>query len=146
MFLAKDFKEFLRLLTEKSVKYLLIGGYAVTFHGYVRPTGDMDIWVDASSENIERLILLIKEFGFGDATLSIEDFSDPTKIFRMGLPPVRIEIMTSIDGVGFQECYSSRIVSIIDGISISIINLEQLKKNKKASGRHKDLSDLDYLP
>jgi len=146
MQLAEDFKEFLRLLNEKKVKYLLVGGHAISFHGYVRPTGDMDIWVEGTVENGMKLREALADFGFGDAGFSIRDLIDPKKILRLGIPPVRIEIMTEIDGVQFQECFSSGVDCEIDGIKIHFINLEQLKKNKKASGRLKDLADLDYLP
>ena len=146
MRLPQDFKEFLQLLNDNGVEYLVIGGYAVSFHGYVRPTGDIDIWVESSPENARRLTEVFRGFGFAGAVGSGLDLSDPSRIYRLGIPPVRIEIMTAIDGVTFLECLPHRIVQAIDGISIPFIDLDHLKKNKRASGRHKDLDDLEHLP
>ena len=144
--LPQDFKDFLKLLDAEGVEYLLIGGYAVAYHGYPRATEDIDIWVASSPQNAQRIIRALKEFGFDVPELNPDLFLKPESIVRMGVPPLRIELSTTISGVGFSECYQGRVTEAIDGITVSIINLADLKKNKKASGRHRDLDDLERLP
>lgn len=117
----------------------------VGYHGYVRATGDMDIWVEADIRNADKLVLVLREFGFGNDELSAEIFLNPDKVIRMGIPPIRIEVMNSISGVEFHECYDKKIEEIWDGVKVNIISLDKLKKNKKATGRLKDLSDLEHL-
>lgn len=143
--LSPDFKEFLKLLNEHEVRYLLIGGYAVSYHGYPRATEDLDIWVAVHPDNARKLVGVLKHFGFEDPALTPELFLQKPKIIRMGFPPMRLEITTSISGVEFDECYRTRIVDTIDGVKVSLIDLEHLKKNKKASGRAKDIADLENL-
>jgi len=140
--LPPDFKDFLKLIKSKNIKYLLIGGYAVGYHGYPRATNDMDIWIAIDSVNAELLVQVLKEFGFDTPQLSKDIFLEENKIIRMGVAPIRIEILTSISGVNFEECYQKKVVDEIDGIQVDIINLRDLKINKKASGRHKDLENL----
>ena len=110
--LPPDFKEFLRLLKEHDVRYLLIGGYAVGYHGYPRATEDLDIWVAIHPENAQKLVSVLKKFGFDDPALIPELFLQKPKIVRMGYPPMRLEITTSISGVEFDECYQARILDI----------------------------------
>lgn len=143
--LPPDFKEFLQLLNDHHVDYLLIGGYAVGYHGFPRATGDMDLWIPRHRETAEKLVLVLQAFGFGSADISAGIFLQPDTVIRMGNPPLRLEILTSISGLEFPEAYSQRITDIIDGVSVSIINLEHLKANKRASGRAKDLSDVENL-
>jgi hypothetical protein len=144
--LPPDFKEFLKLLNSNQVEYLLVGGYAVGYHGYPRATADLDIWVAIHPHNREKLIQVLREFGFNLPELTPDVFARENKVIRMGLPPIRIELLTSLDGVGFDECYETRIQDRLDGIEVNLINLEYLKINKKASGRYKDLNDLEHLP
>jgi hypothetical protein len=144
--LPPDFKEFLRLLNAHQVEYLLIGGYAVAYHGYPRATADMDIWITANPENAQRLVAAVKDFGFDVPGLSAELFLKEGQIIRLGVPPVRIEIATSVSGVSFWECYAARVVDVLDGVQVSLIDLPHLKINKKAAGRHIDLHDLENLP
>ncbi len=144
--LPRDFKEFLRLLNAHEVEYLLIGGYAVNYHGYPRATADMDIWIAVHPANADRVVAALKEFGFDPPDLSPELFLRPWQIIRLGMPPVRIEIATTISGVDFSECYAERVEDILDGIPVNLISLGDLKRNKKASGRHQDLADLEHLP
>jgi predicted nucleotidyltransferase len=144
--LPLDFKEFLRLLNEKSVRYLLIGGYAVGYHGYPRATNDMDIWIAVHPDNADKMVAALKEFGFDLPELTPDLFLKKDKIIRMGNPPMRLEISTGISGVEFEESYASRIVDILDGVEANIIDLSHLKANKKAAGRLKDLADLENLP
>ena len=140
--LPPDFKEFLRLLASHEVEYLLIGGYAVGYYGYPRSTQDMDIWIAVSPQNAARMVAALREFGFGTPDL----FLARDRIVRMGIPPMRIEVMTTISGVRFEDCFAERVVDNIDGVAVNLINLSHLKVNKKASGRHKDLDDLENLP
>ena len=144
--LPPDFKEFLKLLKEHNVRYLLIGGYAVGYHGYARATDDMDIWVAIHPDNAQKIVTVLKVFGFDLPELKPELFLREKQIIRMGIPPVKLEIGTSISGVDFDECYQGRVVDELDGVEVNLIDLENLKKNKKASGRLKDLADLEKLP
>lgn len=144
--LPPDFKEFLKLLKEYNVRYLLIGGYAVGFHGYPRATANMDIWVEIHHENADKIVTVLKEFGFDLPELTPELFLKEKQIIRMGVPPVKLELSTSISGVEFDACYERRIVAELDGVEVNLIGLEDLKVNKKASGRSKDITDLENLP
>jgi len=144
--LPPDFKEFLKLLSAHQVEYLLIGGYAVSYHGYPRATADMDVWVALQPANAERIVAVLKEFGFDLPELSPELFLKEWQVIRLGVPPVRIELATTVSGVNFNECYAERIADILDGVKVNLISLRHLKINKKASGRHQDLADLENLP
>ena len=144
--LPKDFKEFLKLLNANQVEYLLIGGYAAGYHGYPRATANIDIWIAAKPDNSTKIINVFNDFGFSDSMLKPDIFLKEDQIIRIGLPPIRIEVITTISGVSFDECYSERVIGKIDGIQVNLIDLKHLKINKKASGRHKDLNDLENLP
>jgi hypothetical protein len=144
--LARDFKEFLKSLNSNSVEYLLIGGYAVGIHGHIRATNDLDIWVNVSQENAARIERALREFGFAGPGLAADLFLVRNKIVRMGVPPIRIEILTSISGVEFDACYAEREMIQMEEISIPVISLARLRENKAASGRLKDLADLESLP
>lgn len=141
-----DFKEFLSLFRAHGVRYLLVGGFAVMYYGYSRTTVDLDIWVAVEPENADRIVAALREFGFDTPGLNAGLFLQDQKIIRMGNIPMRIEVMTSISGVSFDECYAQRVETIIDGVEVSLINLHHLKQNKRASGRYKDLMDLEHLP
>ena len=143
--LNKDFREFIELLNSNKVKYLLIGGYAIALHGHPRYTKDLDIWLEMSEENADRVIEVLKDFGFGEMDVSREDFLQKGMVVQLGLPPNRIDLINSPDGVDFARCYEKKIEIEIDGLKISVIDLENLKKNKKASGRLQDLADLEKL-
>ena len=144
--LPLDFKDFLRSLNAHGVEYLLIGGYAVGYYGYPRATNDMDNWIVIHPANAKRMVAALIDFGFDLPDLSPGLFLQDNSIVRMGRPPMRIEIMTRISGVSFSECYSNKIVDTIDDIQIGLISLERLRKNKKTSGPHKGLDDLEHLP
>lgn len=144
--MEKDFKEFLKSLNANGVRYLLIGGYAVGFHGYPRATNDIDVFVAKDLENARRLIKSLNDFGFPTSSLSVETFTQEKSIVRMGVEPLKIEIANFISGVEFEEAYRDKIVGVIDEVQIDLINLHHLKINKKASGRYKDLNDLENLP
>ena len=144
--LPAEFKEFLKLLNDVGVKYLLIGGYAVGYHGYPRTTADMDIWVAVSRKNASSLVDVFRRFDMLDASLTPAVFLQRGKIIRMGVAPMRIEVLTEIDGVDFDECYAAREIVTLDGQTVNLISLRHLRTNKRASGRHKDLDDLENLP
>jgi hypothetical protein len=118
----------------------------VAYHGYPRTTGDVDIWIAANQDNAKKVVNVMKEFGFNDPSLSEEIILKENQVIKMGVPLLRIELFTTISGVDFQSCYVNKIDEDIDGVRISFINLENLKQNKKASGRHIDLNDLEKLP
>ncbi len=145
MILSPDFRDFLASLNEARVHYLVVGGYAVALHGHPRYTKDMDIWVGTDEENAERLVRAIENFGFGSLGLKAEDFLVPDRIVQLGYPPSRIDLTTTLPGVLFEECYASREEVPIDGLTIHFIDLENLKSNKRASGRYQDLADLENL-
>jgi len=144
--LPPDFKEFLRLLNAHQVEYLLIGGYAVGYFGYPRATADMDIWIAMNPANAEKIVTVLIEFGFNLPELSPELFLKEWQVIRLGVPPVRIEIATTISGVNFSECYAEKVLGELDGEQVKLIGLKHLKINKKASGRHQDFADLENLP
>jgi hypothetical protein len=143
--LTQDFREFLQLLDSEKIEYLLIGGYAVGLHGYVRGTKDMDVWVAIHPQNLSRLIDALVKFGFARESLRPELFTGKETVFRMGVPPARLEILTSIDGVDFAECYARRLVIPYEGLILSVIGYEDLRRNKLASGRARDTADLEML-
>ena len=143
--LNQDFKEFIQLLNKNQVKYLVIGGYAVAIHGHPRYTKDIDIWLEMSEENSQKLIKALTEFGFGSLGLTPEDFQTPDQIVQLGYPPSRIDLITTPDGIDFQTCYDSKIEVILRDIPVNFIDLDNLKKNKLASGRLQDLADLEKL-
>ena len=141
----KDFKEFLQLLNSKEVEYLVIGGYAVGYHGYPRATGDMDIWISMNEKNALKMINALKEFGFDLPELKKEMFLKKEKIIRMGVPPMRLEIITTIDGVGFEKCFKNRVIADFESFKVTFISKGDLLINKRASGRPKDLVDYSKL-
>lgn len=144
--LPPDFKDFLRLLRAHGVDYLLIGGYAVGYHGYPRTTNDLDIWIAIRQDNAEKIAAALREFGFDIPQVTAQLFLEEGRIVRMGEPPMRIEIATTISGVSFDECFTRKVVDDLDGVEVDLIHLRDLKVNKKASGRFKDLDDLEHLP
>jgi hypothetical protein len=144
--LPQDFKEFFQSFSQHEVEYLLVGGYAVGYHGYPRATMDIDIWVASNPENARRIVAALEDFGFGGQVLTEELFLEGDQVIRMGLPPMRIEILTSISGVEFQDAYDQRIEDVLDGVPVKLISLHHLKANKVAAARAKDLADLEELP
>lgn len=145
--LPPDFREFLQFLNANQVEYLLIGGYAVGFHGYPRATVDIDVWVAVSPDNTRRLLTALNQFGFGAETGARTDLlTQPGQVIRMGVAPLRIEIQTAISGVDFHDCYRRHVAGDLDGVHVPVISKEDLIANKRAAGRHKDLSDIENLP
>jgi predicted nucleotidyltransferase len=143
--LNQDFREFIQSLNDNHVRYLIVGGYAVAFHGHPRYTKDMDVWIEMSAENASNVVAALDEFGFGSLGLRESDFLTPNQIIQLGHPPSRIDLLCTVSGVTFGECYESRVTVEIDGVPVNFINLENLRKNKAASGRLQDLADLENL-
>lgn len=143
--LNPDFKEFVKLLIKNQVEYLVVGGYAVSIHGYPRYTGDLDIWINPTPKNASLVVQTINQFGFSSFELKEEDFTKQYGIIQLGYPPVRIDIINTIDGVDFNECYARKAVFDIDGLKINFINLEDLIKNKKTTARPRDIDDIENL-
>jgi len=141
-----EFSELLTLLNDHDVRYLVVGGYAVTYHGYPRTTGDLDLWIEQTETNADRVVDALRAFGFDVPTLESTLFLEEDRIVRMGHPPLRVEIFPSVSGVDFALCYDERVIDELGSVEATIIGLECLKKNKRASGRHKDLDDLEHLP
>jgi hypothetical protein len=143
--LNPDFKDFIQLLNLNKAKYLLVGGYAVALHGYVRYTSDMDIWISTNPENVVNVVEALKEFGLPQSDELLSILQKEKRVIGMGIPPYKIEVITSIDGVLFEECYKNCLRIEIEDVTITYLSLPDLIKNKQASGRHKDLNDLEHL-
>lgn len=143
--LGKDFKEFIALLHAHDVRYLIVGGYAVAAHGYPRYTKDLDIWVDPSDDNAERLLAALEDFGFGSLGITREDFTSPESVLQLGHPPNRIDLLTSLKAVDFETCYRARFLIDVDGIEMAFIDVEHLIENKSATGRAQDQADAENL-
>ena len=142
--LPDDFREFLSLLNEQKVDYLIVGGWALGLHGYVRATGDMDVWIGQREENLDRLLMALSSFGV-PGPISKGFFREKGNAFRMGRPPMKIEIITEATGIDFYESLANRVVIETDGISIQFIGYDDLIKNKRSTGRLKDKADLEEL-
>ena len=143
--LSKDFKEFLELLNVNKVKYLVVGGYAVAFHGHPRYTKDIDVWIELSPNNANNIMNALKEFGFGSLGLKPDDFLESDQIIQLGYPPNRIDILTTLKNLKFEDCYKTKVEVEIQGLHIDFIDIENLKKNKRATGRPQDLADAENL-
>ena len=145
MIINKDFKEFLELLNKNQVKYLIVGGYAAAFHGHPRYTKDIDIWILMEKSNAENILKTLAEFGFPDLGITEGDLVSPEVVIQLGYAPNRIDLITEVSGLTFNDCYEKRVIVDVEGVKINFIDLESLKKNKKSSGRHQDLADLESL-
>lgn len=143
--LPPDFKEFLKLLNSEQIEYLVVGGYAVGFHGYPRPTGDLDVWIPVNPGTPAKLVAALDRFGFAAAGATEALFRTPGRVVRMGVPPVRIELLTSISGVDFASCYTRRVDAVLDGVPVAVIGRDDLIANKLAAGRDRDRDDVRRL-
>ena len=143
--LNQDFREFIQSLNDNGVRYLVIGGYAVALHGHPRYTRDIDIWIEMTPDNAANIVRALEQFGFGSLGLKTADFVTPDQIVQLGYPPNRIDLITTASGVDFADCYTARVAVKVDGVLVSFIDLENLKRNKRASGRLQDLADLENL-
>ncbi len=145
MSLSRDFVEFIECLIKRQVDYLLVGGHALAFHGLPRFTKDIDFWVRPTAENAEKIILALDDFGFSEIGLTREDFTTPGRIVQLGIPPNRIDLLTSIDGVEFDLAFSHRVKSEYMGSQLWVIGKEELIVNKRSTGRKQDLLDVQLL-
>jgi predicted nucleotidyltransferase len=143
--LTQDFKEFLNLLNSEKIEYLLIGGYAVGLYGVERPTKDMDVWISTSPQNLDKLIEVLGKFGFRKDQFQRDDFTGTRSVFRMGMPPNRLEVITRISGVDFADCYLRRVEMDVDGVIVPVIDVRDLMRNKLSSGRDRDRDDVKKL-
>lgn len=145
MVLNKDFREFIELLNENNVRYLIVGGYAVGFHGYPRYTKDLDVWIEINRTNAENLLKALNQFGFASVNFAPDDFLNPDEFVQLGYPPNRIDIITSCEGLNFAECYEKKEQVVIESLKIDFVDRENLLKNKQAVGRPQDLADVANL-
>ena len=145
MEVQKDFKELLGLFNGHNVEYIIVGAYALAFHGVPRFTGDIDIFVKASPENSQRILSALIDFGFGSLNLTTEDFQKPDSVVQLGVPPVRIDILNSITGVTWEEADKGKKKALYGDIPVNFLGREQYIANKRAIGRKKDLADLESL-
>ena len=145
MEVQEDFKELLALLNAHDVEYVIVGAYALSHHGVPRYTGDLDILIRAETENARRILDALSEFGFGNLELTLTDFTLPDHVIQLGYPPVRIDLITSITGVSWEEVAENKETGIYGGIEVFYIGRPQLVKNKRLTGRQKDLADLEAL-
>jgi predicted nucleotidyltransferase len=142
---SQDFKDFVELLQKNDAEYLIVGGYAVGVHGHPRFTGDLDIWLNPTPDNAKRILATVNEFGFSSFKLAESDFTKEGNIVQLGYPPLRIDLLTSIDGVTFKECYKNKKVVEMEGTFVNFIGYWDLIKNKKESARPKDIDDIEHL-
>jgi hypothetical protein len=145
MTLAQDFEDFIKFLNLHKVEYMVVGGYALAFHGRPRHTGDMDIWINISEANALKLLRVIRDFGLSSMGFQKEDFLKPGYISQIGYPPIRIDILNSIDGVEFAEAYVNMQKIIVDNFTVNYISAPDFIRNKEASGRIQDLADIKEI-
>ncbi|MCL2260996.1 MAG: nucleotidyltransferase [Fibromonadales bacterium] len=143
--LESDYKDLINIFIEENVQFLLIGGYAVGLHGHPRPTKDLDLWVWANAENAQLVVKSLAKFGAPMQDISAQDFEKEGTVFQIGVAPVRIDVLTRVTGVKFEEAIQNAKMMKIEELNIPTISLQDLMTNKKASGRHRDLDDLASL-
>ncbi len=143
--LNQDFREFIKSLNDNQVRYLVVGGYAVAFHGHPRYTKDMDIWIEMSPDNAANMVKALQQFGFQSLDLKPADFLVPDQIIQLGYPPNRIDLHNTLTGVNFASCFDARLQIEVEGTKVNYIDSENLKRNKRAVGRHQDLADVENL-
>ena len=143
----EDFQDFIQSLNDYDVRYILVGGYSVILHGYQRTTGDMDVWIDRTAENYDKLKLAFLSFGMPVFDMTKENFLNHAEwdLFRFGKPPVSIDVMVKVKGLDFEECYNNAVIFEENGVQIKTIHLTNLVAAKKAAGRAKDINDLENL-
>lgn len=145
MDIQQDFKELFALFNEHKVEYLVVGSYALALHGAPRYTGDIDVWVRPHPDNAQRILSALRDFGFDSLDLTVEDFSKPDNIVQLGVPPVRIDLMTSISGVSWDAVARDKVPGLFGDVPIHYIGRASYILNKRAAGRMKDLADLEAL-
>ena len=145
MQLSKDFKEFLELLTANRVRYIVVGGYAVASYTVPRYTKDLDVWIEPSEANASNVVAALEAFGFASLGLTVDDFAAPDQVVQLGYEPNRIDLLTSISGVRFEDAYPRRVVASLDGLDVPMLDRQSLVANKRATGRPRDLLDAEEL-
>lgn len=145
MDVPNDFKELLALLNAHKVEYLVVGAFAMAHHGAPRFTGDLDILIKPEEENARRILACLDAFGFASLGLSISDFTQPEQVVQLGVAPVRVDFITTLTGVSWQEAIDSKMEGLLAGVPVYFLGKEVIRKNKKALGRHKDMADLEAL-
>lgn len=143
--LDSNFREFIQSLNANGVKYLVVGGFAVAYHGYPRYTKDIDFWIWASPENAPLMLEAIRDFGFGTLGLTEADFLNSANIVQIGQEPNRIDLILDLEGLDFEECFQQRVEAVFEGVPIHFIDLNNLIKSKQVAGRRKDLADVEEL-
>jgi hypothetical protein len=143
--LNPDFRDMLSEFSAAGVEYLIVGGYAVAHHGYVRATGDLDFWVRRTPENAQRVLRALEAFGAPGGLVTSDDLLNPDMVAQIGVEPNRIDILSDIDGVEFDDAYPSRVVARVDDVDIPFVGLQHLLQNKRATGRSEDAADADQL-
>jgi hypothetical protein len=141
----KDFEEFFELLNKNSVEYLIVGGYAYAIHAEPRFTKDIDIFIRSTGENASRIIQTLIDFGFGNLGVTKDDFLEDNQVIQLGYPPNRIDLLTSISGVNFEDAWKNKVTGTYGDIAVHFIGKADLRKNKKSTGRKSDLNDLEKL-
>jgi hypothetical protein len=141
----RDFCELLAFFNARAVKSIIVGAYALAFHGVPRTTGDLDVLVESSPGNAEQVMRALEDFGFGAVGLSAAEFQKPDVVVQLGVPPVRIDLLTSITGVSWEHAWAGRVIDAFGGVPAAFLGLDELRRNKLAVGRHKDLADLEAL-
>ena len=145
MYLQRDLREFVELLNSAGVEYLIVGAHALAYHGHPRLTGDLDLLLRASDSNAEKMMGVLRDFGFGDLGISQQDFLAADRVIQLGMAPNRIDLLTSLTGVDFEQAWQARVTASLDGLQAYILSREHLIANKRALGRSRDLADLEYL-
>lgn len=143
--IPSDFKELLALLNSHNVDYIVVGAYALALHGHPRFTGDLDIYVKPEPQNASLILATLKEFGFGSLELEEKDFTEPHRVIQLGVPPVRIDLLTSLSGLTWEDAAGGQIQGELDGIPVFFLGKSEYIRNKKALGRHKDIADAETL-
>jgi hypothetical protein len=141
----RDFTDLLSALSEAEVRFLIVGAYAVTFHSQPRSTGDLDLWIDPAPENAKRVWLALQRFGAPLKGLAVEDLSTPDVVYQIGMPPRRIDLLTSLTGLTFEQAWAARAPGRFGDLECAYIGLADLRTNKRAVGRPRDLADLESL-
>ena len=145
MILNSDYRDILRTLSERKVKFLLVGAYAMAAHGYPRSTMDIDLWIMPDPENARLVLKALEDFGAPSGDLSLEDLQKEDIVFQIGVAPRRIDILTSVDGLKFDDAFSHSETIEIDDISVHVLSVPDLIKNKRSTGRTRDLADVELL-
>ena len=143
--LSPDFKEFVELLNAHKVEYLIVGAFAIARYGVARNTGDIGVWIRQTPENAARLVRVLADFGLASLGRTVADFMEADIIVQLGVQPFRIDVLTVIDGVSFDDCYPNRQESVLDGVPLAVISIHDLRRNKARTGRAKDQEDLHLL-